>query len=50
MIVKVEIDPDTGDAILQLPEEIIQAFDIHPGDDVLIQELDNGCLELTFPK
>jgi len=50
MIVKLEIDPKTGEYVLPLPEEIIKTFDIHPGDDVLIKELEDGCLELTFPK
>lgn len=46
----IEIDPETGDALLTLPDEIIEKFDLHPGDDVEIKELENGCIELTFPK
>ena len=50
MLVKIEEDPETGEQMFQLPDEIIEKLDLHPGDEVHFEELENGSIQLTFPK
>ncbi len=38
------------ESFITLPDEIIEHFNLHPGDTVHFKELENGCLEMTFPK
>jgi antitoxin component of MazEF toxin-antitoxin module len=36
--------------IMQLPDEIIEKFDLHPGDEVHFEIQDSGIIIMTFPK
>lgn len=38
------------ESVITLPDEVIEHFDLHPGDQVHFKELENGCIEMTFPK
>jgi len=50
MVVKVEIDPETGEQLFQLPDEIIKKFGLHSGDEVHFENIENGSIKLTFSK
>jgi len=50
MIINVEVDSETGEQFIQLPDEIIKKFDLHPGDEVHFKNIENGSIELTFSK
>jgi antitoxin component of MazEF toxin-antitoxin module len=45
----VTIDIDEA-GMMKLPDEIIEKFDLHSGDEVHFKLLDNGSIEMTFPK
>ena len=47
---KADIHYDGEDAILTLPDEIVKKFNLHPGDEVNFELLDNGSVAITFPK
>jgi AbrB family looped-hinge helix DNA binding protein len=36
--------------VLTLPNEIVEKFGLHEGDTVHMKALDNGSIEMTFPK
>lgn len=45
MIAKIDYE-----AVLTLPDEIVEKFDLRAGDTVHFKERDDGGFELTFPK
>lgn len=48
MIVKTEIDPETGDTLIKLPDEIIEQFNLKPGDTVHYEVTEDGKIIVTF--
>jgi len=49
MIIAVE-ENDEGESFITLPDEIIEKFDLKPGDDVHFRDFEDGSIEMTFFK
>ncbi len=49
MTVKIEED-ENGDGILQLPDEIVEKYNLKEGDTVKWTVRDDGSVIITFPK